>query len=1123
MSQESIHALLNHFSSEPLYDLKSALQKNKHLFLKGSLGSHFSLLIAHHFTQYPQNILVALDSKEEAFYLLNELEEIFSKEEVLFFPESYKKPYVAALDTDNANIVLRTEVLSKLLQGKSAKIIVSYSQGLVEKVVQKTTLERDTIRIQLGDQLDTEFLTETLVTYGFIPTDFVTEPGEFALRGGIVDIFSYGQEHPTRLSFFGNEVEKIKAFDLSSQLSVKELTELAVLPNLEDKSLVETRINLLEYLGKDTLVFTKNASLIKAKFKQYFEEAHLRFKDLNSEIKHLSPEELFVTATDFHQTLEGLHWIEMGSQPLAQSPLEITFNLSPQPSFNKQFELLIDNLHQHLKNGYRLAICCSSNKQVQRLQDIFEDLKAHIPFLPLISNLHEGFIDHQLKWVCYTDHQLFDRYQKFHQRNAFAKKEHFSLSEIQSLQIGDYVTHIDHGIGKFSGLKKINNNGHVQETIKLVYRDRDVMYVNIHALHKIAKYSGKDGVEPKLSKLGSPAWKELTKKTKKKVKEMAYDLIQLYAKRKMQKGFAFSPDSYLQKELEASFMYEDTPDQFTTTQEVKKDMESERSMDRLICGDVGFGKTEIAIRAAFKAATDGKQVVILVPTTILAFQHYNTFSERLKDFPVTVEYLNRFKTTKEKTEILKQLESGAIDIIIGTHQLVNPKIKYRDLGLLIVDEEHKFGVSIKEKLKTLKANLDTLTLTATPIPRTLQFSLMAARDLSIIKTAPPNRQPINTEIIGFNEELIRDAVFYELQRGGQVFIINNRIENLKEFAGMVQRLVPEAKIGIGHGQMEGKKLEDLMLTFMRGDLDVLVSTTIIESGLDVPNANTILINQAQNFGLSDLHQMRGRVGRSNKKAFCYLITPPSSLLTSEARSRLQAIEQFSDLGDGIKIAMKDLEIRGAGNLLGAEQSGFMADIGFETYQRILNEAVMELKYNPEFKYLYPAEKEENAYLVDTQIDTDLSIQIPDEYVNSTSERFSLYSELAKLETEEELTQFRTRLIDRFGDYPEEMENLFISLRLKWLAKSLGFEKLLLKHETLLCYFINDPQSPYYQSDLFRTILTQVQSQPKWASFKEKPAKKKGDLPQYFLRFNHIIDLPKAISELQKLIPSSTKT
>ncbi|MEG0187634.1 MAG: transcription-repair coupling factor, partial [Algoriella sp.] len=872
------------------------------------------------------------------------------------------------------------------------------------------------------------------------------------------------------------------------------------------------------YISKDSLIIAKNISVLAKQITKNFEQAETSFLALKGEIKQAEPNQLFLNENAFLQQISSFGLIECSMKSYFETIEEIESPFKPQPTFNKQFELLIDDLNEHKTDGFKNALICSSETQIKRFEEIFEDIGKEVSYIPVLGSIYQGFIDEEIKLTCYTDHQIFGRYHKFNLRNSFSKKEAITLKEINALQVGDYVTHIDYGIGKFAGLVRLNNNGVMQESIKLIYQNNDILYVNIHSLHKIAKFRGKDGAEPKISKLGSPAWKNLKNKTKAKVKEIAYDLIKLYAKRRTRKGFAYSPDTYLQNELEASFIYEDTPDQFKSTQDVKADMESDRPMDRLVCGDVGFGKTEIAIRAAFKAATDGKQVAVLVPTTILAFQHFKTFSERLADLPVTVAYLNRFVTGPKKKAILDGLKSGKVDIVIGTHQLVNPKIEYKDLGLLIVDEEHKFGVAVKDKLKTLRENIDTLTLTATPIPRTLQFSLMAARDLSVIKTPPPNRQPVETQLVGFNEEVFRDAIMYEMQRGGQIYIIHNRVQSLKDIAGMVQRLVPDARVAIGHGQMEGKQLEAVLLDFIDGRYDVFVSTTIIESGLDVPNANTILINDAQNFGLADLHQMRGRVGRSNRKAFCYLVAPPLSVLTDEARKRLQAIEQFSDLGSGFNIAMKDLEIRGAGNLLGGEQTGFMMDIGFETYQKILNEAIEELK-ETDFKDLFEDQKSDEikTYVSDVQIDSDLQIMFSDDYIESSEERLLLYKELADIETETELQTFKNNLIDRFGKMPLEAENLLESIQLKWAAKKLGVERLVMKKGVLLAYFINKPQSEFYQSEEFRLILNYVQNNAKNISFKEKSPKNGEEFPTLFLRFEHVKTVHDALENMQKLL------
>ena len=849
-----------------------------------------------------------------------------------------------------------------------------------------------------------------------------------------------------------------------------------------------------------------------------FDKANEAFDKLSKDIQHAPPEDLFLNQKQFLKRALDFSVIELHTNAVFKTDKKVEFHIQPQPSFNKQFDLLLNNLSENHFNGYKNYLCCSNENQVSRFHDIFEDIDAENSesvrkqYKAMVLPLFEGFIDEENQIACYTDHQIFERYHKFSIKNGYSKKQTITLKELTSLSVGDYVTHIDHGIGKFGGLQKIQVEGKTQEAIKLVYADNDIVYVSIHSLHKISKYNGKDGAPPKIYKLGSNAWKTLKQKTKARVKHIAFNLIQLYAKRRLDKGFQFSPDSYLQKELESSFIYEDTPDQITATADVKADMENERPMDRLVCGDVGFGKTEVAIRAAFKAVDNGKQVAVLVPTTILAYQHFRTFSERLKDMPVTVSYVNRFRTAKQKSETLQKLQEGKVDILIGTHQLVNKNVVFKDLGLLIIDEEQKFGVNVKDKLKTIATNVDTLTLTATPIPRTLQFSLMAARDLSVITTPPPNRYPIETHVIRFNEEAIRDAISYEIQRGGQVFFINNRIENIKEVAGMIQRLVPGAKVGIGHGQMDGKKLEELMLAFMEGEFDVLVATTIIESGLDVPNANTIFINNANNFGLSDLHQMRGRVGRSNKKAFCYFITPPYSMMTGEAQKRITALEQFSELGSGFNIAMKDLEIRGAGDLLGGEQSGFINEIGFDTYQKIMNEAIDELKEN-EFKDLYQEENdiETKEFVKDIQIDTDFELLFPDEYINNITERLNLYNELSQIKDEATLQQFEQKLIDRFGALPKPAIALLNSVRIKWKATAMGIERLLMKQGKMVGYFIGDQQSNFYQSNRFMNVLQFAQRNGTICKIKEKETKNGLRL---LLTFDNLKSVNKALELLE---------
>lgn len=1081
--------------------------------LESLVGSSVSLLIASLFQETEHPFLLIFNDKEEAAYHLNDLEALLGEKDVLFYPSSYRRPYQIE-ETDNANILLRSEVLNRINSRQKPSLIVTYPEALFEKVVTKSELNKSILKIKIDDELSIDFVNEVLFEYKFKRVDFVTEPGEFSVRGGIIDVFSFSHDEPYRIEFFGDDVESIRSFDVETQLSTAQHKKVSIMPNVESKSLDEKRQSFLDYISDQTRVFIKNTDLLYAKLDDLFKKSESAFSALTSEMKHAEPVELFCDASVFKTQLLDYAVIELAGQASFDNSQVFHFNTKPQPSFNKKFDLLVEDLRQHADAGYTNYICCSTQQQSKRFKDILSEIDEKLTYQTKVIPLHDGFIDETSKILCYTDHQLFDRYHKFHLKNGYAKKQALTIKELTSLEVGDYVTHIDHGIGQFGGLQKIDVEGKTQEAIKLVYGDRDILYLSIHSLHKISKYNGKDGKMPKIYKLGSKAWKNLKKKTKTRVKKIAFDLIQLYAKRRVQKGFQYGPDSYLQHELEASFIYEDTPDQETATADVKKDMESLQPMDRLVCGDVGFGKTEVAIRAAFKAVDNGKQVAILVPTTILAFQHHKTFSERLQDLPVTVDYLNRFRTAKERSRVLEELGNGQIDIVIGTHQLVNKSVKFRDLGLLIIDEEQKFGVSVKDKLKTIKENVDTLTLTATPIPRTLQFSLMAARDLSTIKTPPPNRYPIETHIVRFSEETIRDAVSYEIQRGGQVFFINNRIENIKEVAGLIQRLVPDAKIGIGHGQLDGKKLEKLMLSFMNNEFDVLVATTIIESGLDVTNANTIFINDANNFGLSDLHQMRGRVGRSNKKAFCYLITPPTSVMTPDARKRITALEQFSELGSGFNIAMKDLEIRGAGDILGGEQSGFISDIGFDTYQKILHEAIEELKED-EFKEVYKDEKndENRVFVKDAQIDTDFEILFPDDYINSVKERLSLYTKLNELTSETDLISFEDALIDRFGELPVQTQDLLDSVRLKWIAASMGLEKLVLKKEQMIGYFIADQQSDFYQTQRFRDVLQFVQSNPNHFVLKEKETRQGLRL---LLKSMNVKDVKRAYSLLKPI-------
>ena len=1057
-------------------------------------------------------MLYLCEDREKAAYQLNDFERILGEDNVLFFPSSYRKPYQTET-TDNANVLLRSEVLTKLGNSKKPKLIVSYPQAVFEKVVSHSTLKKNTLEVIKDSRLSLDFVNEMLFEYRFNRVDFVTQPGEFSVRGGIIDVFSFSNQHPYRIEFYDDQVESLRSFDVATQLSISTLNKIKLLPNTSEGFTKAKRKSIIEVIAPKGVLITQNFDFIAAHLAHFYEEAEASFAALATETKHLPPDVLFISKENFIQTASMLSLVSLTKSTAVNTQQNHFFKQSPQPAFNRQFDRLIVYLNDNHQKGYQNFICCASEQQAQRFKDIFEEGEETVHYKTLVNPLFEGFEDVDAKVACFTDHQIFERYHKYQLKTTKAKKEALTLKELTHLEVGDYVTHIDHGIGTFGGLQIIDVEGKQQEAIKLVYADRDILYLSIHSLHKISRFNGKDGKVPKVYKLGSSAWKSLKQKTKTRLKQIAFNLIELYAKRRQKIGYACDPDSYLQHELEASFIFEDTPDQSTATADVKKDMESEQPMDRLVCGDVGFGKTEVAIRAAFKAVDNSKQVAVLVPTTILAFQHFKNFSKRLSDLPVRVDYLNRFRSTKDKKQIIEDLKLGKIDVLIGTHQLVGKQVEFKDLGLLIVDEEQKFGVAVKEKLRALKTNVDVLTLTATPIPRTLQFSLMAARDMSVIATAPPNRYPIESEVVRFDEQLMRDSISYEIQRGGQVFFIHNRVENITEVAGMLQRLVPDARIRVGHGQLDGKKLEDNLLQFMDGSYDILVATTIIENGLDVPNANTIFINNAQNFGLSDLHQMRGRVGRSNKKAFCYFITPPDSAMSSDAQKRIHAIEQFAALGSGIQIAMKDLEIRGAGDLLGGEQSGFINDIGFETYQKILKEAIEELKEN-EFKSLY-SDKEEapKAFVREIQIDTDLEVLFPDDYINIVSERLTLYNRLATLKEEADLVQYQKEIEDRFGPMPLEAEALLDSVRLKWKAAHLGIDRLLLKKKQCIGYFIADQESPFYQSDRFHALLVWVQQHATQVNMKEKQTK--GGL-RLRLAFKDIHSVQQALQALPDL-------
>ncbi|MFY7839137.1 MAG: transcription-repair coupling factor [Lacibacter sp.] len=1108
------------FSDDPrLFQLadKLSFAQTQRIYLKNLLGSASQFVAAsvfNHPSQENYNHLFIVNDAEEAAYFHNSLESITNELNLFYFPSSFKHPKNFRL-LNSSHVMLRTEALTKFSMptGQRVGAMVTYPDALFEKVVLPKKLQGNMLLIKTNDTLDVDNMMSFLVDLGFTRTDFVYQPGQFAVRGGILDIYSFGNEKPYRLELFGNDVDSIRIFDPETQLSERRLVQVSIIPNVETQFESGEKVSLFDFLPENTVVWVKDFDVVKERLLTMEEDLEQFLKLPASKQDHDEEDRLekidlneadFITAAIVEQQLQRYHIIEFGYQPILSTLSEvegadaestersrssfdssvIQYHTKLQPAFNRRFELLISDLKSWVAKGFELFIFAENPKQLERLHSIFADLKAEIPFTPIALAIHEGFIDEDLKVVCYTDHEIFQRYHKYKVKQAYNKSKALTIRALKELQPGDYVTHIDHGVGTYSGLQKIEVNGVMQEAVRLIYKDSDILYVNINSLHKISKYTGKEGSVPKINKLGSDAWQRLKEKTKTKVKEIAFDLIQLYAQRKAQEGFAHTPDSYLQTELEASFMYEDTPDQSKATADVKKDMESPSPMDRLVCGDVGFGKTEIAIRAAFKTVCDGKQAAIMVPTTILAYQHYKTFKDRLKDFPVTVDYVNRFKSTKEKKETYKQLEEGKVDIIVGTHALLAKDVHFKNLGLLVVDEEQKFGVGHKEKIKTLKTNVDSLTLTATPIPRTLQFSLMGARDLSIMNTPPPNRQPIQTEVQVFQEDFIRDAIYFETERGGQVFFIHNRIAGLAEMAAIIQRLCPDLSIGFAHGQMEGHELEERIFDFIDKKYDVLVCTNIVESGVDIPNVNTIMINNAHQFGLSDLHQLRGRVGRSNKKAFCYLLAPPMSTLPNDSRKRLQTLEQHSELGSGFQIAMRDLDIRGAGNMLGGEQSGFMAEIGFEMYQKVLDEAIRELK-RTKFRELFKEEiQQQENYVKDCVIDTDLEILIPDAYVESIAERLSLYTRLDNCETEEDLVSFHTELIDRFGPIPPQVEDLFTTVRCRKLAVELGFEKMTLKEQTLRCYFINNPDSPYFESPVFQGIMQFVQTSMNKAQLKQ---------------------------------------
>jgi transcription-repair coupling factor (superfamily II helicase) len=1123
----NLQTLLDSYKNNPrLFQLADRLSfsQSQHIYCSHLRGSSPAFLISTIF-QHPSssqlNHIVICEDQEAAAYVHNSLENLTNALNVYFFPSSFKNRKNFKL-LNSSHVMLRTEALTRFAahaagSGNRAGLLVTYPEALFEKVVLPDSLSGNIIYLKTGDAIDVDGLMEKLVNYGFSRTDFVYEPGQFALRGGILDIYSFGNDKPYRMELFGNDVDSIRIFDPETQLSERKLLQVTIIPNVETQFDSDEKTSLFDFLPDNTVVWMQDWSLTKEKLLTQEEDLNLFMKlmeetaaanaaaaaaattkgksraisqepdeDESRLVKASVKPDDFVYVPALEQQLQKHHIVEFGhSSTFEQSEaFIIPFNTKEQPAFNRQFDILIRDLKQWEAKGFTAYLFAENPRQLERLHSIFEDLKAEVNFTPIPTSIHEGFIDEDLKVLCYTDHQIFQRYHKYKVKQAYNKNKALTLRTLRELQPGDYVTHIDHGVGTYSGLQKIDVGGKTQEAVRILYKDNDILYVNINSLHKISKYTGKEGTIPKVNKLGSDAWNKLKEKTKTKVKEIAFDLIKLYAQRKAQQGFQHSPDNYMQTELEASFIYEDTPDQSKASADVKRDMEQPSPMDRLVCGDVGFGKTEVAVRAAFKTCCDGKQAAVLVPTTILAFQHYKTFKERLKDFPVTVDYINRFKSSKEKKDTLKRLEEGKIDILIGTHGILGKEVKFKDLGLLVIDEEQKFGVAHKEKIKTLRTNVDCLTLTATPIPRTLQFSLMGARDLSIINTPPPNRQPIQTEVVVFNEDMIRDSIYFETERGGQVFFIHNRVLGLPEMAGLIQGLCPDLSIGYAHGQMEGHVLEERILDFIDKKYDVLVCTNIVESGVDIANVNTIIVNNAHQFGLSDLHQLRGRVGRSNRKAFCYLMAPPMSTLPDDSRKRLQTLEQHSELGSGFQIAMRDLDIRGAGNMLGGEQSGFMAEIGFEMYQKILDEAIKELK-RTEFRSLFKEEiSKQEDFVQDCTIDTDLEILIPDYYVENITERLSLYTRLDNCETEEDLLDFAQELQDRFGPIPKQVEDLFDTVRSRKLAVELGFEKMLLRDETLKCFFINKADSPYFESTIFQNILTYIQKYTRNAKLKQ---------------------------------------
>lgn len=1115
-----ITELQSRYTRHPaLEGLANTLKNNdiRTVFLEGAHASCASLFASCFIKSVPGVYLFVLNDQEEAGYFYHDMVQVNGDEQILFFPSSYRRA-IKYGQKDAANEILRTEVLSRLEKNESVTV-VTYPDALAEKVVSPKILNDRTLKLTVGQHIDTDEITKTLSDYGFEHVDYVYEPGQFATRGSIIDVYSFASEYPYRVDFFGDEIDSIRTFEVESQLSREKKDSVSIVPELAQA--MDGDISFLSFIPRDTVLWVKDLLWVRERIQTIHDEALspqalTAYEGEQTELMNL--ERKLIDGAEF--TVESLEFrrIDFGHKATGTPQATLKFNTSVQPIFHKNFDLVASSLTDYLQRGYSIYICSDSVKQTDRLADIFRERGDKIDFTAVDRTLHEGFVDHTLHCCIFTDHQIFDRFHKYNLRSDKARsgKVALSLKELNMFEPGDYVVHIDHGIGKFAGLVRIPNGNTTQEVIKLVYQNDDVVFVSIHSLHKISKYKGKEGEQPRISKLGTGAWEKIKERTKTKIKDIARDLIKLYSQRKQEKGFKYSPDSFMQHELEASFIYEDTPDQLKATQEVKADMESDRPMDRLVCGDVGFGKTEVAIRAAFKAVADNKQVAVLVPTTVLAYQHYQTFCKRLEGMPCKVEYLSRARTAKDTSRILKELEAGTINILIGTHKIIGKSVKFHDLGLLIIDEEQKFGVSVKEKLRQIKVNVDTLTMTATPIPRTLQFSLMGARDLSVIQTPPPNRYPIQTEVHTFNEEIITEAINFEMSRNGQVFFVNNRIQNLMELKAMIVRNIPDCRVCIGHGQMQPEELEKIIFGFVNYDYDVLLATTIIESGIDIPNANTIIINQAQNFGLSDLHQMRGRVGRSNKKAFCYLLAPPLSSLTPEARRRLQAIENFSDLGSGIHIAMQDLDIRGAGNMLGAEQSGFIADLGYETYQKILSEAVTELK-NDEFAELYADEikaGEEKIsgedFVDECTVESDLELLFPNEYIPSSSERMLLYRELDKLELDRDVEAFKERLVDRFGKIPPEGEELIRIVPLRRLAKRLGVEKAVLKGGKMILYFVSNPDSPYYQSAAFGKIIDYMAKYPRVCNLREQNGRRS-------MIVKDITDVDSAVRILQEIV------